>query len=213
MIDFAAIRGLKAALMAMLVATSGAARAGDAPALCATPDQVKQVQTYYAASPGAMPAIASRMLKLPDALIASALPADQAYGTSGAAFIRVWESLMAWDSPVVIVIKSGNVIEIRGRIPKGEPSKISNYFNVDEKGEGMSGHLRPDLMTTIYAVELPTKTANAPLRGVLFFDAAGETVFGVYAAGESERGPAPPALLGQFEKTRALIRSMPKLCP
>ena len=196
----------------MLIGTTGAARAADAPALCATPDQVKQVQAHYAANPGAMPAVASRTLKLPDAVIASALPADQAYGTSGAGFIPVWESLMAWDSPVVIVIKSGSVIEIRGRIPKGEPSKISNYFNVDEKGEGMSGHLRPDLMTTIYAVDLPTKAANAPLRGILFFDAAGETVFGVYAAGESEGRPASPALVAQFEKTRALIRSMPKLC-
>jgi putative heme iron utilization protein len=120
--------------------------------------------------------------------------------------------MMAWDSPVTIVIKSGSVIEIRGKIAQGTPSKVSHYFNVDESGPGLSGHLRPDLVTAIYAVELPTRAANAPLRGILFFDGAGETIFGVFAAGEGEGMPAPAALVAQFEKTRALIKSMPRVC-
>jgi putative heme iron utilization protein len=216
------LRRLTAASLAWMIATTGAAGAADTPAkaeapqaaapMCATAAQVKQVQEHYAANPGAMPAIATRTLKLPDAVIASALPSDQSYGTSGNGFIPVWESLMAWDSPVVIVIKSGSVIEIRGKIPKGEPSKVSKYFNVEEEGDGMGGHLRPDLMTAIYAIDLPTKAANAPLRGIVFFDGTGETVFGVYAAGEAEGQPASPALVAQFEKTRALIRSMPRIC-
>ena len=181
-----------AAMIGTMIGTMNAALAADPPAkapasppMCATAAQVKQVREHYAANPGAMPAIATRELKLPDALIASALPPDQVYGTTGAGFIPVWESMMAWDSPVVIVIKSGSVIEIRGKIAEGTPSKVSNYFNVEEEGLGMGGHLRPDLMTAIYAVDLPTKAANAPLRGILFFDGAGETVFGVYAAGEN----------------------------
>jgi heme iron utilization protein len=213
---------LLAASLAVVTGTSGVAVAADAPAkpdapqaavpMCATAAQVKQVREQYAASPGAMPAMATRTLMLPEVVIASALPPDQSYGTTGAAFIPVWESLMAWDSPVVIVIKSGSVIEIRGKIPKGAPSKVSRYFNVEEEGPGIGGHLRPDLVTAIFAVELPTRAANAPLRGILFFDGAGETIFGVYAAGEGEGVPAPPALVAQFEKTRALISSMPKLC-
>ena len=215
------LRLLAVASGAVIIGTVGAAGAADAPAkasapqatpMCATAAQVKQVQDYYTANPGAMPAIATRTLKLPDALIASALPTDQAYGAAGAGFIPVWESMMAWDNPVVIVIKSGSVLEIRGKIAKGTPSKVSNYFNVDESGLGLSGHLRPDLVTAIYAVDLPTRAANLPLRGILFFDGAGDTVFGVYAAGEGEGQPAPPALVAQYEKTRALVKSMPKLC-
>ena len=210
------------AVIGTMIGTMSAAGAADAPAkapappapppMCATAAQVRQVQEYYAAKPGAMPAIATRELKLPDALIASALPPDQGYGTPGAGFIPVWESMMAWDYSVTIVIKSGSVIEIRGKIAKGTPSKISNYFNVDESGLGLSGHLRADLVTAIYAVDLPTKADNPPLRGILFFDGAGDTVFGVYAAGEGEGAAAPPALVAQFEKTRALIKSMPKVC-
>lgn len=216
------LRLIAATSVAVIIGTMGAADAADAPAkagapelsapMCATVAQVKQVQEHYAAHPGAMPAVATRALKLPDALIASALPPDQVYGASGAAFIPVWESMMAWDDPVTIVIKSGSVIEIRGKIPKGTPSKVSNYFNVDESGPGLGGHLRPDLVTAIYAVDLPTKAANAPLRGILFFDGAGDTVFGVYAAGENEGSPASPALVAQFERTRALVKSMPRVC-
>ena len=217
------VRRLATATVGVIIGTMGVAGAADAPAkaaappaaapMCATAAQAKQVQDYFTANPGTMPAIATRTLKLPDALIASALPQDKAYGTNGAGFIPVWESMMAWDNPVVIVIKSGSVLEIRGKIAKGTPSKVSSYFNVDESGLGLSGHLRPDLVTAIYAVDLPTRAANLPLRGILFFDVAGETVFGVYAAGEGEGQPAPPALVAQFEKTRALINSMPKLCP
>lgn len=215
-------RLLGAAALAAIMATTSGANAADAPPpaapapppppLCASAAQVKQVLDHYAANPGAMPALASRALKLPDELIASALPADQAVGTTSAGFIPVWESMMAWDNPVAIIIKGGSVIEVRGKIAHGKPSKVSQYFNVDEDGPGLSGHLRPDLMSAIYAVELPTKAANAPLRGILFFDASGETIFGVYAPGDGEGVPAPPALVAQFEKTRALIQSMPRAC-
>jgi putative heme iron utilization protein len=216
------LRLLAAASVVVIIGTMGAAGAADAPAkapvpqasapMCATVAQAKQVQEQYAANPGAMPAVATRTLKLPDAVIASALPPDQVYGTTGAAFVPVWESMMAWDNPVTIVIKSGSVLEIRGKIAKGTPSKVSNYFNVDESGPGLGGHLRPDMVTAIYAVNLPTKTANAPLRGILFFDGAGDTVFGVYAAGKNEGSPASPALVAQFERTRALVKSMPRIC-
>jgi putative heme iron utilization protein len=219
--DFGLLVAASVAAMIATMVTMNVASAADPPKadpaqtaapMCATAAQVKQVREHYAASPGAMPAIATRTLKLPDALIASALPAEQAYGTTGAGFIPVWESLMTWDNPVTIIIKSGSVLEVRGKIGKGTPSKVSNYFNVEESGPGLGGHLRPDLVTAIYAVDLPTKAANAPLRGILFFDGTGETVFGVFAAGEAEGQPASPALVAQFEKTRSLVKSMPRVC-
>jgi putative heme degradation protein len=53
--------------------------------------------------------------------------------------------------------------------------------------------------------------AGAPgtLRGVTFLDAAGESLFGVYVP---EGADKKPELVAQFEKTRAVIASLPRVC-
>ena len=131
----------------MLFAAATTSANADMAAMCATPDQAKQIQDFYKTKPGTIPAIANATLKLPDAVIASGLPADQSYGTNGEKFVDVWKSLMAWETPVVIIIKSGSVMEVRGPIREGIPSTRSNYFNVDEEdGDGFAGHLRPDMV-------------------------------------------------------------------
>ena len=89
------------------------------------------------------------------------------------------------------------------------PSKRSNFFNLHGHADGMSGHLRPDLVSAIYAVSLPGK--DETLRGVLFYDQAGEIAFGVYVPGE---GDTPPdSLISSFEATQASIQNLPSICP
>jgi hypothetical protein len=51
--------------------------------------------------------------------------------------------------------------------------------------------------------------AEAPLRGVTFLDAAGEGIFGVYLP---EGAEPKPALVAQFERTRAVIAALPRVC-
>ena len=72
---------------------------------------------------------------------------------------------------------------------------------------GLGGHLRPDLLGAIYAVNL--KGPEGPMRGVTFMDQKGEGVFGVYLP--ESREPSA-ALVAQFDRTQALMAAMPRLC-
>lgn len=185
-----------------------AAAAADAPSLCATAEQARPVRELYAQSPAPPPFLASGQLGLTEAVVLSAMPADKAVGTSGAAFAAVWESLRQWDRSLTLVLKAGQVFEIHGRIPKGEPSKISRNYNLEYPEAGLGGHLRPDLVAAIYAVSLQGR--EGPMRGVMFLDATGDDAFSVFLPESREPTPAE---IAQFEKTRALVAGLPRACP
>lgn len=179
---------------------------GAAP-LCASPEQAAAVQALYVTAPVPPTFMAATKLGLPEALVASAIAGKQAVGTTGAGFDAVWKSLQEWDDATVVVLKGGFVLEVRGRIPGGAPSTKGQFFNLKQDGAGLGGHLRPDLVGAIYAVDLVG--AQAPLRGLTFVDAAGEGIFGVYVP---EGADPKPALVAQFEKTRAVIAGLPRVC-
>lgn len=184
------------------------APAWGAESLCAAAKQVAPIRAAFAKPNPPLPFAVAQELKLPEALIASALPGDQAYGVDAAHFQTVWKSLQAWDQSVFIVMKGGNVFEAYGKVFAGEPSKRSKFFNLHGEGAGMSGHLRPDLLASIYVVALQGK--DAVTRGVLFYDAKGESVFGVFIPGE---GAAPSATaVAKFQETATEIRALPALC-
>jgi putative heme iron utilization protein len=190
---------------ALLILCAGSAFA--ASPLCANPEQAAKVQALYAAAPVPPTFKAATTLGLPEALVASALAGKQAVGTTGAGFDAVWKSLQEWDDATVVVLKGGFVLEVRGRIPGGAPSTKSQFFNLKQDGAGLGGHLRPDLVAAIYAVDLVG--SQAPLRGLTFLDGTGEGIFGVYLPeGTDSKSP----LVAQFEKTRALIASLPRAC-
>ncbi len=178
-----------------------------APAACATPEQAARINALYSKGPAPMPFQSQEELKLPESTIASALPADLATGIDGTHFRAVWDSLATWDNALVMIRKGGNVFEVNTKIVAGEPSKRSKFFNLGHESS-LSGHLRPDLIASIYAVALPGREGVA--RGVFFYDAAGESVFGVFLPGEGAE-PSAAALAG-FEKTRSVIRSLPARC-
>jgi putative heme iron utilization protein len=175
---------------------------------CATPEQARQVLELYSQKPSPPPFMAAPKLGLPEAVVLSALPAAQAIGVAGSAFMPVWESLQAWDRSLTLVIKAGQVFEIHGRIPKGQPSTISRNFNLEYPAAGLGGHLRPDLVSAIYAITLEGR--EGPMRGVMFLGADGGSAFSVFLP----EGQQPlPAEVAQFEKTRALIAALPRACP
>ena len=181
--------------------------AAAAPSLCASPQQVATVLPLYATAPVPPTFMAAAKLGIPEALVVSAIPGKQVIGTTGAGFEAVWKSLQEWDDATVVLLKSGYVFEVRGRIPPGAPSTKSQFYNLKQDGAGLGGHLRPDLVGAIYAVDLAGP--QGPLRGITFLDAAGEGIFGVYLP----EGAAPkPALAAQFEKTRAVIAALPRVC-
>ena len=178
-----------------------------ASSLCANPEQATTVKALYATAPVPPTFMAAARLGLPESLVASAIAGQQVIGTTGAGFETVWKSLQEWDDATVVLLKSGYVFEVRGRIPPGAPSTKSQFYNLKQDGAGLGGHLRPDLVGAIYAVDLAGP--QGPLRGITFLDAAGEGIFGVYLP----EGAAPkPALAAQFEKTRAVIAALPRVC-
>ena len=177
-------------------------------AACATPAQAAEVAAALAGKePGPLFSVASA-LKLPESVVASALPAAQAHGVAASHFAQIWRSLEDWEDALSLVTKGPNIIEIRGRVGIGEPSKRSKFFNISREGGGLTGHLRPDLYSSIYAVARPGKEST--LRGLTFYDQTGDAVFSVFVPSEGETPSA--AVVRQFEATWALVRSLPTLC-
>jgi putative heme iron utilization protein len=201
------IRTARIAVAACILGLPAFASAGEVASLCATAEQKALIAPLYAATPVPAPFMAARKLGLPEAVIASALPVAQATGVSAAEFGKVWESLQGWDQALTLVLKGDNVFEIHGRVPPGAPSTRSAFFNLKADSAGLGGHLRPDLLGAIYAVNL--NGPEGPMRGVTFMDQRGDGVFGVYLP--ESREPAA-ALVAQFDKTQALMAAMPRPC-
>ena len=191
-----------------LTALCAAQAASAAEPLCASPAQRAAVAAAFSRPNPPAPFSAARELKMPEAVIMSALPAAQAHGVAATHFQTVWKSLETWEKSVFVVMKGGHVFEAYGKVFAGEPSKRSNFFNLHGEGAGMSGHLRPDLISHIYVIAVPGK--DAVTRGVLFYDAQGEAAFGVYLPGEGT--PPTAAQIAQFEDTAAEIRALPGVC-
>lgn len=204
--------GAHIAALAMLTGVLNVlpASAEEAPPNCASPEQAAQVQVFYAGKEAApAPLMAAREIKLAEEIIASALPPDRALGVDGAHFATVWNTLLDWEKATLVVIKGGHVFEVNGPVHKGEPSKKSKFFNLDSEGAGASGHLRPDLVRSIYAIALPGKDGGS-IMGVAFFDASGESAFGIYLPGEG--APVSDAGKAQFKKTWDQVAALPRLC-
>lgn len=180
----------------------------EASVLCPSNADRARVASLYAASPVPPPFMAAGQLGLPEGVVASSLPSSLALGVEGRHFPEIWRSLQTWDQALTLVLKGGNVFEIHGPIPPGEPSTRSQYFNLKNDGGGLGGHLRPDLIGAIYAVNLTGR--EGPMRGLTFVDQKGEGVFGVYLP---EGRDPPPALVAQFQRTWDLMAAMPRLCP
>ena len=106
-------------------------------------------------------------------------------------------------------MKGQNVFEILSGVSEGAPSTRSDFFNIEYENP-VRGHLRPDLYSAIYAVAIPGED-DAVARGVLFYDADGSLVFGVFVSGES-LAPSADAL-AQFDAAMALVRAQPTVCP
>ena len=177
-------------------------------ALCASAAQKDALATAWAGKAPRLAAVA-RSAGVSEAAALSSLPAERAVGVSGAAFAEVWKSLQAWPDSVTVITKADQVFEVHGRIPAGEPSKVSKYFNLDPKAPGITGHLRPDVYAAIYAASLPGR--DRVEHGILFFDPAGQLIFGVYVP--NEHAAEDSRVLDAFRATAALISAAPRLCP
>lgn len=176
---------------------------------CAGEDETARIREFYAQSPGTLPVIAGRRLGLTAAVVASGLDARQAASAPGEAFADVWAAMSEWELANFLIMKGQNVFEIMSGVAPGKPSTRSQYFNLDY-AYPLRGHLRPDLYASIYAVALPAKN-DVTVRGVMFFDADGELVFGTFVSGEA-LDPSPEQVR-KFDAVMEQIRALPSVCP
>lgn len=197
-------------LLSICLFASAAAALADTPRLCANTAEAALIAPALAKGPvgPVSSAAVGQELKLNEALIVSTYKPEQAVGVSGANFAPVWSSLNAWGDSMILITKGGNVFEVSSKVRPGEPSKRSKFFNLQGSGPGLSGHLRPDLISAIYGLALPTKEGAA--RGLMFFGEQGESVFGVFVASEGREPSADE--LAKFKTTWDLLKSLPPVC-
>jgi putative heme iron utilization protein len=187
--------------------TAGTTVAAESP--CATAEQAQQVQAFYRESPGTMPVIAARRLGMPETVVVSGLPAEQWASAPGSAFAEVWTAMTRWGEVTFLIMKGGNVFEIKSAVGVGTPSQTSQYYNIEYK-HPLRGHLRPDLYDAIYAIAIPGKE-GVLARGIVVYDASGDAVFGAFVSGEG--APPPASEIAKFDEVMALVRSKPSVCP
>lgn len=175
---------------------------------CATPAQIRQIENFYADNPGTIPVIAAQRLDMPDAVVASGLPRGLAVSAGGGSFADVWTLMSEWQQASFLIMKGKNVFEIMSRVGAGTPSTRSEYYNI-AYDHPLRGHLRPDLYSSIYAVDMPSK-GERPIRGVMFFGDDGAMVFGVFISGESLE--PVPGEEENFARVWELIAQQPQVC-
>jgi len=176
---------------------------------CATADQARLIGDFYSDNPGTLPVMAARRLKFSAALVSSGLGEDQAVSAPPSAFAEIWAAMGSWEQANFLIMQGQNVFEIMSGVASGAPSTRSDYFNLKYE-HPLRGHLRPDLYGSIYAVALPG-AEEVVTRGVMFFDAGGELVFGVFMSGEALR--PSPGEIEKFDAVMELVRSLPSVCP
>jgi len=183
----------------------------DGAAPCATPEQSAVVAQLYANGPAGLPFQAAMKLQVPESVVLSSLDSKRSVGVAGGEFAKIWESLTTWPEAMTFIVKGGQMFEIAGPVPGGKPSTRSRFFNLDHGGHGIGGHLRPDLVSAMYAIDLAG--GEGPVRGVVFLDAQGESIFSVFVPTAESEDKSPSPANARFEQTRALMAALPQVCP
>ncbi len=194
--------------------------AGNAAAqdLCATADDAKVVQNYYAnIRPGAPPPPVSRLFRMREATVVSALHPDQAYGvrSNRLFFEEVWKSIDTWgaDTRIGLVFTSGGMHawNFPSSVPITQASSSQIWYDMyADGGDGVHGHITPQEVDQIWALQLPTARPDRFTRIIGFYGKDGHLIVGLYVS-EGVKDFDPRAVEG-FERTRELLRTHPRIC-
>ncbi|MEE2821414.1 MAG: ChuX/HutX family heme-like substrate-binding protein [Acidobacteriota bacterium] len=179
---------------------------------CASSEQQQIIQNFFAENPNVMPVMAARALKMPEAIVASSYSPDYMASTTGNAFPDVWMAMSNLEKVTVLITKDDDVFEISSGIGLGAFSDTSPRYNLNHDYP-FSGHLRPDLYSSIYAIAIPYPQYGEGKvgRGIFFYKSNGEAAFGILVSG---RGPSPSSeQIDQFDEIMAMIEARPSACP
>ncbi|MFC3712976.1 ChuX/HutX family heme-like substrate-binding protein [Sphingoaurantiacus capsulatus] len=200
-----------AALLAVLPTAAQAA-------VCATPEQVKNIRGYYEKlRPGVPLPVPSRYFNVPESVIPSALPTDQAVGTAVMPEIadQVWKSIDAWGPrtqvSLVFAPNSKNSFAIPSLVPITQNDSSDGYLDVyADDGKGIHSHIQIADVAHIYAHDIPNGDNKNRTRGVSFYGQTGDLIMGVYASIKAD--PFDPKAVEGFGRTWNLLKAMKRPC-
>lgn len=207
-----------APLLLALCLPASAAPAADRADHCASADDARVIQHYYASTrPGAPPPAVSRLFRMKEASVASALHPEQAYGvrSNRLFFDEVWKSVDGWgkDTRIGIVFTAGGMHawNFPSTVPQTQASTSPIWYDMyADDGAGVHGHITPQEVDQIWALQIPTKEAGKFTRILGFYGKDGHLIVGLYAS-EGVKAFDPKAVAG-FERTRELLRTQPRIC-
>ncbi len=184
---------------------------------CATDQEKSIARQGITQFPGAPVAIGSRFLGMKEFTFASALPSDVSIGAwiTGNAVAELWKSIDAWgkDTMVRVVIspQSEHAFSLYGKVPTTQSIADPGYLDVyADEGRGIHSHIQLDKIAAVYATDLPSDDPSRRTRGINFYDHLGHNVIGIYAS--IMRYDPDPAAIEGFNRTRAIIETMPRAC-
>lgn len=186
--------------------------------VCASADDARVIQNYYAnIRPGGPPPAAARLFRMKEATVVSALHPDHAYGvrSNRLFFEQVWKSVDAWgkDTRIGIVFTSGGMHawNFPSTVPQTQDSSTPIWYDMyADDGAGVHGHITPQEVDQIWALQLPTREADKFTRILAFYDKQGDLIVGLYVS-ENTKDFDPKAVAG-FERTRELLKTHPRIC-
>lgn len=200
-----------------LLAVSGSHASNYDEKVCADSFEKTLVREFYGVTrPGAVLPIPGRKLDLPESKVASALPPSQSLGTPGTSerFKKIWTSIDRWGANqnvgMVLTMGGWHAFNVPGHVPITQPNENDGFYDIyADDGDGVHGHIRPDLVDMIYAVKLPAPDGSF-VRAVTFYADDGSLIFGMYASEAFK--PVSPELVKSFDNTWNLMELLPRAC-
>ncbi len=206
---------LAATIMAALPLPAMAHTAG---AVCATPEQTKNVRAYYdKMRPGVPLPVASRYFNLSESAVASALPDGMMVGTAANAALtdQLWKSIESWGAQTsvsLVFAPSGkHAFSFPSLVPMDQNDSSDGYLDVyADGGKGVHSHIQIAQISAIYAHDMPAGDGKNRTRGVSFYGPDGHLVIAVYASIKSD--PVDPKAAAGFARTWDVLKALKRPC-
>lgn len=183
---------------------------------CATYEQAQKVQSTYATVTGAPLAVVSRIVNLPEVLVATGVPKENRLSIHASPDIskKIWASIDGWGAQtnirMVYTMGGGHVLDFPSKVPIAGPDLDDGWIDIyADNGDGVHGHLWLERIASIHAIDIPGAD-DVRTRTISFYGPDGKLVLGLYASITTKK--FDQSAVDGFAKTQTLIASMPQLC-
>ena len=189
---------------------------------CASAAQKQTVQEFYATMPATPPLVAQRMLGLSEEIVVGALPSSLAVGTSADHFEEVAALFETIPGQVQYVVEAADTVtKVFAPITAAQDTVEGDVWydlisdGVLDGGQGLMIHLRPESLSSIYAIDLPGgempdgSIREGGTRAIIFFGKDSRSAVGIYVTLVSD---GTPEAVTAFENIKELVASLPDIC-